>query len=159
MTEPPPPAICFRSATEADLPAIVQLLADDALGVAREQPGPPVPQAYHDAFAAIARQAGNDVILAVSQDGSVLGCLQLTLIPGLSRLGMLRAQIEGVRVAAAARSRGLGEALLREAIGRATQAGCGLVQLNTDASRADAHRFYERLGFVASHIGMKLHLG
>ena len=86
----------------------------------------------------------------------MVACLQLTIIPGLARLGMARGQIEAVRVAARCRSAGIGEALFRHAIERARQAGCGLVQLTTDRSRSEAHRFYERLGFVDSHRGMKL---
>lgn len=147
----------FRSATKADLPTIVRMLADDELGATRESYAEPLPQAYTDAFAAMRRQGGNDIIVAV-EAGVVVGCLQLTLIPGLSRLGMICAQIEGVRVARSHRDRGLGEALFRFAISRAREMGCGLVQLTTDRARPDAHRFYERLGFVASHVGMKLDL-
>lgn len=147
----------FRKATATDLPAIVKLLADDPLGAKRERAEDPLPQDYRDAFAAIEQQAGNSVIVALD-NGAVVGCLQLTLIPGLSRLGMLRAQIESVRVAESHRSQGLGEVLFRHAIERAREAGCGLVQLTTDRSRPDALRFYERLGFEASHLGMKLDL-
>jgi ribosomal protein S18 acetylase RimI-like enzyme len=147
----------FRKATSADLPAIVKLLADDPLGAKRERAEDPLPHEYRDAFAAIGRQEGNSVIVALD-GGAVVGCLQLTLIPGLSRLGMLRAQIESVRVAESHRSQGLGEALFRHAIEQARKAGCGLVQLTTDRSRPDALRFYERLGFEASHLGMKLDL-
>lgn len=100
---------------------------------------------------------GNRVLVAVEGD-AVLGCLQLTIIPGLSRRGTCRGQIEGVRVAHAARGKGIGELLLKDAIARARAAGCGLVQLTTDKARGDAHRFYLRHGFVASHEGMKLEL-
>lgn len=147
----------FRRATLADLPAIVRLLADDPLGAGRERYAEPLPDEYRRAFDAIERQGGNELIVAVD-GGAIVGCLQLTLIPGLSRLGMMRAQIESVRVAGSARGQGLGEAMLRHAIERARQAGCGLVQLTTDKSRPDALRFYERLGFAASHEGMKLSL-
>jgi ribosomal protein S18 acetylase RimI-like enzyme len=147
----------FRNAVAGDLPAIVNLLADDALGQTRERAEDPLPQEYRDAFAAMGRQAGNTLIVAV-EDGAVVGCLQLTLIAGISRLGMTRAQIEGVRVDRRYRGQGLGEALFRHAIERARQQGCGLVQLTTDRTRADAQRFYERLGFEASHLGMKLDL-
>ncbi len=147
----------FRPATEADLPAIVRLLADDPLGAARERYRDPLPDEYRRAFAAMARQEGNDMIVAVDGE-DIVGCLQLTLIPGLSRRGATRAQIESVRVAGSHRGRGLGEALLRHAIERARAAGCGLVQLTSDKSRPDARRFYERLGFKASHEGMKLSL-
>ncbi len=108
------------------------------------------------------RQDGNQILVAVEADpvggDRVVGCLQLTFIPGLTRLGMTRAQIEAVRVDARHRGQGIGEALFRAAIGLAREAGCGLVQLTTNKSRHDAHRFYQRLGFVASHEGMKLPL-
>jgi GNAT superfamily N-acetyltransferase len=147
----------FRHATEKDLVSIVRLLADDALGAKRERYEQPLPLAYVDAFSAIQKQHGNFILLAV-ENAEVFGCLQLTLIPGLARLGMTRAQIEGVRVAAAHRGKGIGEALFEHAIGYAREQGCGLVQLTTDKSRDDAHRFYQRLGFVESHVGMKLML-
>ena len=102
-------------------------------------------------------QGGNDYLLA-ELDGELAGCLQLTVIPGLSRLGMRRAQIEGVRVDRRFRGSGVGAALFRHAIERARAAGCGLVQLTTDKARPEALRFYERLGFAASHEGLKLAL-
>ena len=147
----------FRTATRDDLPTIVGLLADDDLGRGREHRDGPLPSEYLDAFATMAEQPGNRMIVAV-EDGVVVGCLQLTRIAGLSRRGMLRAQIEAVRVARGRRGAGIGEALMRHAIDLARCDGCGLVQLTTDRSRGDAHRFYERLGFVASHLGMKLEL-
>ncbi len=147
----------FRTATRDDLPAIVRMLADDGLGKGREQPVDPLPKAYGEAFDRMAAQPGNDYLLA-EIDGEVSGCLQLTVIHGLSRTGVSRAQIEGVRVAGSYRGKGIGEALFREAIGRAREAGCGLVQLTTDKARPDALRFYEKLGFTASHEGMKLEL-
>ncbi len=153
----PAPSLRFRAATSADLPAIVRLLAGDDLGAAREQYADPLPTAYRAAFDAMQAQGGNDYLLS-ELDGEIAGCLQLTVIPGLSRTGMSRAQIEGVRVAARFRGRGVGEALFREAIARARAVGCGLVQLTTDKARPDALRFYERLGFAASHEGMKLAL-
>ena len=152
----PQTMISIREAQPDDLPAIVALLADDPLGQAREDPAEL--GAYRRAFDEIAAQAGNTILVA-EIGGAVVGCLQLTVIPGLSRRGMKRGQIEGVRIAAGQRGRKLGERLMGEAIGRARAAGCGLVQLTTDASRPDAHRFYERLGFAASHFGMKLMLG
>lgn len=141
----------LREAREADLDAIVALLADDKLGQSRERPGDPV---YAAAFAAMRAQGGNSLLLA-ERDGVVIGCLQLTLIPGLSRRGALRAQVEGVRVAASARGARVGEALMAEAEARARAAGATLIQLTTDRMREDAHRFYERLGYVGSHLGMK----
>lgn len=145
----------FRLATEDDLPTVVRLLADDPLGASREQNTDPLPDAYRSAFAAMQAQGGNDLLLA-TLGGTVVGCLQLTIIPGISRQGASRGQIEGVRVSASCRGMGIGEALMREAIDRSRRAGCTLVQLTTDVSRADARRFYERLGFEATHIGMKL---
>jgi len=145
----------IRTAVQHDLEAIVRLLVDDELGISREQFELPLPQAYIDAFAAIEQQSGNSIIVAV-ENQELIGCLQLTLIPGLARLGMTRAQIEGVRVAREHRSKGIGEQLFRHAIEVAKVAGCGLVQLTTDKKRNDAHRFYDRLGFVSSHEGMKL---
>jgi len=147
----------FRNAVAGDLPAIVKLLADDDLGAMRERDEDPLPKEYRDAFAAMERQGANSVILAID-NGEVIGCLQLAFIPGLARLGMTRAQIEGVRVDRRYRSRGVGEALFQHAIERAREQGCGLVQLTTDRARGDAHRFYERLGFESSHLGMKLDL-
>jgi ribosomal protein S18 acetylase RimI-like enzyme len=154
-----PNDITIRPAVRADVPAIVALLADDPLGAARETPDDP--SAYLAAFDDIAAQGGNSVLVA-ERDGpgpsNIIGCLQLTIIPGLARRGARRGQIEGVRVAAASRGLGVGELLIRHAIEAARAAGCGLVQLTSDNSRADAHRFYARLGFVASHAGFKLEL-
>lgn len=150
-------AVRIRVARREDIPAIVRLLADDALGATREEATDPLPAAYGEAFDAIVAQRGNEVLVAEAE-GAVVGCLQLTIIPGLSRRGMARGQIEAVRVARGQRGRGIGERLVRDAIERARAAGCGLVQLTTDRARPDAHRFYERLGFTASHVGMKLPL-
>jgi len=147
----------FKTAAIHHLPQIVQLLADDELGAARERFEDPLPQAYLDAFDQIERQAGNCIIVSLEND-EVIGCVQLTIIPGLARLGMTRGQIEGVRVARGHRGKGIGEALFRYAIDQAAASGCEMIQLTTDKSRKDAHRFYERLGFVASHDGMKLTL-
>src|SRR5690625_4624585 len=145
----------FREATKDDVYEIVRLLADDALGSHRERFEDPIPAEYYEAFHAIEKQNGNQIIVAV-EDGEIIGCLQLTIIPGLARLGMKRAQIEGVRVDKDYRGKRIGEALLQEAIAIAKSAGCGLVQLTTDKDRIDAHRYYENLGFTSSHQGMKL---
>lgn len=147
-------SLLIREARRDDVSAIVALLADDPLGRRREAPGDP---AYAQAFDAIAAQPGNRLLVA-ERGGVVIGCLQLTIIPGLSRRGMTRGQIEAVRVATAARGGGVGKLLVRQAIALAREAGCGLVQLTSDTSRGDAHRFYERLGFTASHAGLKLAL-
>lgn len=145
----------FREANLNDLPEIVRLLADDELGSKRERNESPLPNTYYEAFEAIEAQVGNQIILAV--DGSdVIGCVQLTIIPVLSRQGMKRAQIEGVRVAKQYRGDKVGEALCKKAIAIAKMENCGLVQLTTDKKRKDAQRFYDRIGFIASHEGMKL---
>lgn len=144
-----------RLANKNDLQSIVRLLADDELGSQRERFENPLPVVYHEAFKAIESQVGNQIIVAV-ENQKVIGCLQLTIIPGLARLGMTRAQIEGVRVDRNHRGKRIGEKLFEEAILIAKSAKCGMVQLTTDKQRSDAHRFYERLGFSASHEGMKL---
>lgn len=140
-----------REATAADLEAIVALLADDGLGKGRETPGD---AAYRRAFEAMSAQPGN-VYLVAEDAGGIVGCLQFTVIHGLSRRGLVRAQIEGVRVRADRRGRGIGGTLFEAAFARARAAGCGLIQLTTDRRRGDALRFYERLGFEASHWGLK----
>jgi len=150
--------IAIREARRDDLPRVVALLADDPLGAARERPGEALDSAYAAAFEAMAAQRGNVLLVAVAGE-EVVGCLQLILVPGLARAGMLRAQIEGVRVASTHRGRGVGVRLMEDAIARARAAGAGLVQLTSDASRTDAHRFYRRLGFEATHVGMKLPVG
>lgn len=147
-----PPLI--RQATAEDLPAIVCLLADDDLGRSREDAREPLDPRYLAAFAALERDP-NQRLVVVEQDGRLVGCLQLSLIPGLSRLGMWRGQIESVRVASSERGHGIGRIMLEWAIGECRDRGCGLVQLTTDKSRAAARSFYEGLGFEASHEGMK----
>jgi GNAT superfamily N-acetyltransferase len=149
-----PTDVIFRSATEADLPAIVSLLADDMIGAGREGTSP---NAYATAFRAIDADPRNHLIVA-DVDGEVAGTLQLTYIPGLSRMGTERAQIEAVRVAAAHRSRGLGREMIAWTLDQARAHGCGLVQLTSDKRRADAIRFYASLGFEPTHEGMKLSL-
>lgn len=150
-------ALIIRPAQADDLPAIIRLLATDPLGAQREQYQEPLPQVYRDAFAQVQASPDNELLVA-ELDGAVVGCLQLTLIPGLSRRGMRRAQIEAVRVDGNVRGRRLGERLMQDAITRARTAGCRLVQLTSDAQRTDAHRFYQRLGFEPSHVGYKLRL-
>ncbi|MEL6871073.1 MAG: GNAT family N-acetyltransferase [Pseudomonadota bacterium] len=148
----------FRDATEQDLAAIVALLADDILGAQRELVAEPLPNEYAAAFQELSQQAGNRLIVAEDEAQRIVGCLQLTITPGIARRGAKRATIEGVRVAANTRGSGLGAQIIKYAIDQARCANCHLVQLTTDKTRPDAHRFYENLGFLPSHIGMKLNL-
>jgi len=147
-------AVQYRRARRDDVPQIVRMLADDPLGAKRERYADPLPQLYWDAFDAMEARGASELLVA-ELDGEVVGTLQLNIIPGLSRGGTIRAQIEAVRVDARRRGARVGEGLVRTAIARARANGCGLIELTADKSRPDAHRFYERLGFVASHIGMK----
>ncbi|MDX3227001.1 GNAT family N-acetyltransferase [Streptomyces sp. ME19-01-6] len=145
----------IRRATADDIPAIVAMLADDPLGARRESPDDLAP--YRAAFERIARDPGQHLVVAV-RDGRTVGTLQLTVIPGLSRRGATRSIIESVRIHADERGGGLGTQLIQWAIDASRREGCVLVQLTSDATRTDAHRFYERLGFEASHVGFKLAL-
>ena len=147
----------FRHATRADLERIVALLADDALGAKRENYKLPLPDAYVQAFQCIHGDPHNELVVAES-DGEVVGVLQLILIPSLTFQGRWRAEIEGVRVAKKMRSRGVGRSLFEWAIRRAREHDCHVVQLTTNNQRPDAIRFYEELGFQATHTGMKLYL-
>jgi len=144
----------FRLATAADLPVMLRLLVDDDVAQARGGYTAEVTAAVSAAFDEIARDPNNELWLG-ERGGEVVAMLQLTLIPGLSRGGMRRALVEAVRVRADLRSRGIGEALVAHAEARAKAAGCGLIQLTTDEKRLAAHRFYERIGYAASHLGMK----
>lgn len=151
------PVIDIRRATRADLDAIVAMLADDPLGRGREDASQPLSPAYSAAFDAI--NADPNQLLAVMTDGaSVIGTLQLTFVRGLSRQGALRGQIEAVRVAASRRGGGLGQHLVEWAVAECRRRGCAMVQLTTDRGRSEAHRFYDRLGFEATHLGYKLSL-
>jgi GNAT superfamily N-acetyltransferase len=158
---PPEVTLVFREATAADLPAVVALLADD--DIARERGSfrtvpdgaEPVPEELSAAFEAITADPRNELVVA-DENGTVVGTCQLTFIPGLSRGGADRMTIEAVRVRADRRGAGIGRRMMAYALGRAKERGCALAQLTTDKRRADAHRFYESLGFVASHEGMKL---
>lgn len=147
----------FRRATLSELPQIVALLADDDIGRTREATTTGDALApYLAAWTAMEAEPSNWILVAVAEDDEVLGVLQLTLIAGLSRQGTKRAQIEGVRVKSTARGASVGRQLMAFAIETAKQHGCGLVQLTTDKRRADARRFYESLGFEATHVGMKI---
>jgi ribosomal protein S18 acetylase RimI-like enzyme len=149
--------VSFREAIAADLPAIVAMLAEDDLGRGREDAGLPLKPAYRAAFAAIAADPNQSFVVA-EREGRILGFLQVSFIPGLSRQGAWRGNIESVRVAASERGRGIGEALMRHAIGLCRARGCRLAQLTSDKRRSEAHRFYGRLGFAATHEGFKLGL-
>ncbi|MCR8572810.1 GNAT family N-acetyltransferase [Streptomyces sp. Isolate_219] len=145
----------IRRATESDLPAIVAMLADDPLGASRESPDDPAP--YRAAFEALTADPQQHLVVAV-RAGRTVGTLQLTVIPGLSRRGATRSIIEGVRIHRDERGGGLGTQLIEWAVAESRTLGCEMVQLTSDATRIDAHRFYERLGFEASHLGFKLPL-
>jgi GNAT superfamily N-acetyltransferase len=145
----------IRPAEAGDVPAIVAMLADDPLGAQRESPDDLAP--YLAALERLAADANQQLVVAV-RDGRVVGTLQLTIIPGLSRRGATRSIIEGVRVHADERGSGLGTQLIEWAVDESRRQECQLVQLTSDQARTDAHRFYERLGFTASHLGFKLPL-
>ncbi|CAL9511487.1 hypothetical protein SUDANB176_03661 [Streptomyces sp. enrichment culture] len=145
----------IRAAAVADVPAIVGMLADDPLGAQRESPDDLGP--YLTALERIGADPNQHLVVAV-RGGRVVGTLQLTIVPGLSRRGATRSIIEGVRVHADERGNGLGTRLIEWAIDASRRHGCHLVQLTSDNTRAEAHRFYERLGFTASHVGFKLQL-
>jgi GNAT superfamily N-acetyltransferase len=147
----------FRAASARDLTTIVALLADDPIGRGRENPGPQLETCYREAFAAIERDP-NQLLAVAERSGDVIGVLQLSFIPGLTRRGMWRGQIEGVRVAASERASGIGRTMLEWAIEECRRRGCGLVQLTSDKRRSAAHGFYEAFGFEATHQGYKLSL-
>lgn len=149
-------SLLFRQARKEDVPAVVRMLADDPLGATRE--GDPDDTRYLMAFDRIAANPHDELIVA-EREGEVVGTMQLTYLAGLSRLGAERCQIEAVRVAASERGQGLGRKMIEWAIDRARARGCAVVQLTSDKSRTDAHRFYDSLGFTASHEGYKLSLG
>ncbi len=148
-------AVTLREATVDDLAAIVDLLADDQLGTSRESTADLAP--YRSAYDALAADPAHLLLVGADED-RVVATLQLSFIPGLARSGAWRAQIEAVRVHRDFRSQGLGAAIVEWSIEESRRRGCALVQLTTDKSRTDAHRFYERLGFRASHEGLKLRL-
>ncbi|GAB7180621.1 GNAT family N-acetyltransferase [Kitasatospora sp. Ki12] len=147
--------LTIRRATGADLPAVVAMLADDPLGATRESPDDLTP--YREAFTRIEGDPHQHLVVA-ERAGRTVGTLQLTVVPGLSRRGATRTIIEAVRIHADERGSGLGTVLIQWAVERSRELGSDLVQLTSDATRTDAHRFYERLGFEPSHIGFKLKL-
>ncbi|MFH9608543.1 GNAT family N-acetyltransferase [Streptomyces sp. NPDC017448] len=145
----------IRPVASDDLAPVVAMLADDPLGSQRESPGDLAP--YRVAFQRLVDDPNQHVVVAV-REGRVVGTLQLTIVPGLSRRGATRSIIEGVRVHSDERGSGLGTRLIQWAVDESRRQNCQLVQLTSDATREDAHRFYERLGFTASHVGFKLAL-
>ena len=151
MTNEP---ISVRRARRDDLAAIVAMLADDHLGRARERFESPLPDSYYTAFEAVERNPNLTLVVAEDGEGRVVGCLQLAVLPGLSSQGASRGLLEDVRVASDCRSRGIGEQLVQWAVAEARARGCNLVELLTHNSRVDAQRFYKRLGFAPSHVGM-----
>jgi ribosomal protein S18 acetylase RimI-like enzyme len=144
----------IRAARSGDVAAIVAMLADDALGRGRERIEDPLPPSYLQAFEKLERDPNIQLVVAEGEGGEVVGCLQLCILPGLSSQGASRALIEDVRVASGHRSRGIGEQLVHWAIAEAQAKRCKLVELLTHNTRIDAQRFYKRLGFQASHVGM-----
>ena len=148
--------ITIRRARRDDVGTIVAMLADDPLGSGRERLESPLPPPYLAAFERVDRDPNIQLVVAEDGEGGVIGCLQLCILPGLSSQGASRALIEDVRVATRCRSRGIGEQLVLWAVAEARAKGCKLVELLTHHTRVDAQRFYKRLGFSASHVGMTL---
>jgi len=149
--------ITFRLAQRSDVPSIVRMLADDELGSQREKYAESLPESYYVAFEQIDHDPNHELIVA-ELDGEVIGTLQLMFLPSISFQGGLRAQVESVRVDKSYQGRGIGSDMMKWTINRARERGAHVVQLTTHKSREDAHRFYERLGFKGTHLGMKLSL-
>jgi ribosomal protein S18 acetylase RimI-like enzyme len=150
------PSVSIRPARRDDVETIVKMLADDALGGPRERPEHPLPAAYFAAFERVARDPNLALAVAEGEGGAVIGCLQLCILPGLSSQGASRGLIEDVRVASHCRGQGIGEQMVQWALAQARARGCKLVELLTHQTRVDAQRFYERLGFARSHVGMTI---
>jgi len=148
--------VTIRRARRDDVGIIVAMLADDPLGGGRERLEQPLPPPYFEAFERVDRDPNIQLVVAVNGEGAVVGCLQLCILPGLSSQGASRGLIEDVRVASHCRSRGIGEQMVQWAVAQARAQGCKLVELLTHHTRVDAQRFYERLGFARSHVGMTL---
>ena len=149
-------SVTVRRARRDDIGIIVALLADDPLGSARERLEDPLPPSYLRAFEMLEQDPHVQLVVAEDGDGAVIGCLQLCILPGLSSQGASRGLIEDVRVAAHCRSRGIGEQLVQWAVAEARARHCKLIELLTHRTRVDAQRFYARLGFQPSHVGMTL---
>jgi GNAT superfamily N-acetyltransferase len=154
VPRPPSPAVTFRTATRDDLPRIVELIADDAVAAARTGALGPAHVAGFEAVEA----SPNDELVVAELDGEVVGTMQLTFIPGISRNGTTRLQVEAVRVDRRLRGQGIGRLLMEHAHARGRERGCALAQLTSDKQRPDAHRFYGSLGYAPSHEGFKLTL-
>ena len=150
--------LIFRKAEEDDIPIIVKLLADDDLGSKREDYKAPLPKSYYDAFQNILQDKNQELIILENFNKEIIGTLQLTFIPYLTYQGGLRAQIEAVRIHKKFRGKGFGKKIFKWAIKRSIEKSAHLVQLTTDKQRPGAIEFYKALGFIDSHIGMKLHL-
>ncbi|RYE53940.1 MAG: GNAT family N-acetyltransferase [Rhizobiaceae bacterium] len=150
-------SLTFRKAVESDLPFIVRLLTEDAVRVTDDNPDEP----FHPRYVAALRELGTDpnqMMMVAVLDGDTVGTLQLTFIPGIAGLGTKRCLVEAVHITPAHRSKGLGSQMIQWAITQARERGCGMVQLTSNKKRLDAHRFYERLGFLKSHEGFKYYL-
>lgn len=147
----------YRQASAEDLNQLVLMLADDELGTSREDLTKPLNKAYLDAFHQIVADPNNELTVVVLES-KIVGVMQLTFIPYLTHRGSWRCLIEGVRIHTDYRSKGLGQEMINWAINRAKQRGCHIVQLTSDKQRKDAQRFYEKLGFKATHEGFKLHV-
>jgi ribosomal protein S18 acetylase RimI-like enzyme len=149
-------SVAIRRARRDDVGFIVKMLADDPLGSARERLEDPLPKSYLTAFETVDRDPNIQLVVAEDGEGAVVGCLQLCILPGLSSQGASRGLIEDVRVATDCRGRGIGEQMVQWAVLEARAKGCVLVELLTHHTRVDAQRFYERLGFQRSHVGMTM---
>ena len=149
-------SITIRHARRDDVGVIVAMLADDPLGSGRERLEDPLPASYFRAFEALEHASHIQLVVAEDEDGAVIGCLQFCILPGLSSQGASRGLIEDVRIATHYRSRGVGEKIVQWAVAEARAKGCALVELLTHSTRVDAQRFYARLGFQPSHVGMTL---
>jgi GNAT superfamily N-acetyltransferase len=149
--------LIMRDATEADLPAVIEMLVDDDRGRLREDSSLPLDPGYLAAFDAITRDPNQQLIVA-ERDGALVGTLQLSFLPGLSYKGAWRGQIEAVRITSDLRGQGLGAQMIEWAVEHCRARGCRIAQLTSNGERLRAHAFYERLGFVGSHVGMKREL-
>jgi GNAT superfamily N-acetyltransferase len=149
--------LTYRDARPADLPFIIGLIVEDSVIDTGDDAADALHADYRDALAAIDADPNQEMIV-VEEDGAPVGCFQLSYLPGLMRRGMWRGLIEVVHVSAAQRNRGIGSAMMQRAIERCRERGCAMVQLTSNKKRTDAHRFYERLGFLGSHEGFKFYL-